>query len=337
MSILVTGGLGFVGAHICRLLAEAGEDVIAYDFTGRVPNAILEMEENYRKKIKLIRGSITDLVTLLRTIKENKTTGIISSASIIDGADSIPTETFSVNVGGCVNICEAARLMDLHRIVFFSTQGVYGAQKDLNPIKEDAPLNPTAGIYQLSKFLAEWVGNQYARQFSVNFVAIRPSFIFGPGQNVNIMYPLNVILANAMKNEAVSWSQGGDHPIDYSYVKDVAAGAIALYNAKKPAYLVYNLTGGKLVTTREIVDIVKKHFPTFPISVGPGYFEQFGAFNLAKILTGPLDNSRIMSDLGWKHPYGFKKGLEDYIEYLRKHPSEVEQMYVATRTMKPTP
>lgn len=335
MSVLVAGGLGFVGAHICRYLVEAGEDVVAYDVTSRIPKTILEMDENKRSKIKVVLGSVTDVGTLLRTVKENNVTGIISLAVIMEAADVMPPEAFRVNVGGCINVCEAARLMDLHRVVYFSTQGVYGAQKDLKPLKEDASVNPTAGIYHVSKYMAELAGNQYSRQFGVSFAAIRPYAIFGPGQQ--LMLALNVILANAMKNEALSWARGGDHPIDYTYVKDVAAAAVAVYNAKKPRYQVYNVSGGKLTTMREIVNIVKEHFPAAPINVGPGYIGRFGAWDLSQILTGPLDNSRIISDLGFKPPYGFEKGLEDFIYNLKENSSEAEQMYVATRHLAQLP
>jgi nucleoside-diphosphate-sugar epimerase len=313
-------------------LAEAHENVVAYDVTSRIPNTILDMTGEDRERIRPFLGSIADLATLLRAITENTVTGVISLAVITEEtADLMPSETFRVNVDGCTNVCEAARLMDLRRVVYFSTQGVYGFQKDLIPLGEDAKVDPSAGVYQLSKYVAELIGTQYAQQFGVSFVAVRPSFVFGPGQRE--MFPLNVILANAMRNESLNWPQGGDHPIDYSYVKDVAAGAIAAYNAKTPRYRVYNLTGGKLTTTQEIVYVAKKHFPAAPIEVGPGYFDRFGVWDMRKILTGSLDNSRIMSDMKFKHPYGFESGLNDFIAYLKKYPSESEHMYVATRQL----
>lgn len=331
MSILVAGGLGFVGAHVCKTLAEKKHDVVAFDIVARIPSTITELPKNVRNRIRIVPGSVTDLATLLNAVKNHNVDGIISLAVVMEIADLMPSEAMRVNVGGCVNVCEAARIMDLRRVVYYSTQGVYGATKDLKPLPEDSQLNPTAGIYQLSKYMCELVGKQYSTQYGLSFVAIRPSFIFGPGQRE--MFPMNVLLVHAIKGIPLSWKEGRQHPIDYTYVKDVAYGTALAYEAPKPKHSIYNITGGKLVTNNDVIKILKKQFPGARLKVGAGLMSRFGAWDMRKILSGPMDLTRAKNDLGFRHQYGYEKGIFDFIDYLRTHEAEMNAMASAVKQL----
>ncbi len=322
MSILVAGGSGFIGSYVCRILADHGEQVVSYDVSTKLPTALLDAPDGVRNRVKLVGGTVSDAPTLFRTIKENGVRGIIYAAAVLLEADQMPTEALKVNVEGLANACEAARIFDLRRVVYFSSQGVYGARTDIKPVPEDAPLLPTAGMYQMTKYIAERLGQQYERQYGVGFVAIRPSMVFGPGQR--LYYPLNMVLAHAAAGTLLRKPDGADHPIDYTYVKDCAEGAALAYQAEKPRNAVYNISSGTLTTNAQLVHIVHKLYPEFRAEVGSGLI---GSPVLWKrILTGPLDLQLARRELGYEPKYGVQGGIADYGSYLKAHPEELRRM-----------
>ena len=322
MGILVVGGSGFIGSHLCRILAERGEEVVSYDVSARPQGALLDAPENVRAKVKAVGGSVNDIPKLFRTIKDNKVEGLVYVAAVLLEADEMPTEALRVNVEGVANACEGARLFDLRRVVYFSSQGVYGARDVLEPVSENATLVPTAGMYQMTKYLAERLGQQYERQYGVSFVSLRPSMVFGPGQR--LYYPLNMILAHAVARTSFARPNGADHPVDYTYVKDCAEGAALAYKSEKIKSPAYNISSGRLTTNAQVAEVVKKLYPGFRAEMGSGLI---GSPILWKrILTGPLNLELARRDLGYRPQYGVEGGIADYSSYLNAHPQELLQM-----------
>ncbi len=322
MSVLVVGGSGFIGSYVCRILADRGEQVVSYDVSTKPPTALLDAAHDVREKVKLVGGTVSDIPTFFRTIKENDVRGIIYAAAVLLEADQMPTEALKVNVEGLANACEAARIFDLRRVVYFSSQGVYGARRDMNPVPEDSTLLPTAGMYQMTKYLAERLGQQYEQQYGVGFVAIRPSMVFGPGQR--LYYPLNMVLAHAAAGAPLKKPDGAEHPIDYTYVKDCAEGAVLAYQSEKTRHSAYNISSGMLTTNSQVVQIVHKSYPGFRAEIGGGLI---GSPILWKrILTGPLDLRLARRDLSYEPRYGVDGGLADYSSHLKSHPEELKRM-----------
>ncbi len=325
MGVLVVGGSGFIGSHLCRVLAESGERVVSYDVLARPQPALLDAPDNVRAKVKLVGGSVNDIPRLFRTIKDNEIEGIIYVAAVLLEADDIPTEALRVNVEGVANACEGARLFDLRKVVYFSSQGVYGARDRLDPVSEGSTLAPTAGMYQMTKYLAERLGEQYERQYGVGFVAIRPSMVFGPGQR--LYYPLNMIMAHAAAKTAFARPNGADHPIDYTYVKDCAEGAALAYRSERNESPAYNISSGRLVTNAQIAETIKKLYPGFRAEIGGGFINSPSLWR--SILTGPLNLELAHRELGYQPRYGVEGGLADYSSYLSAHPQELLQMTTA--------
>jgi nucleoside-diphosphate-sugar epimerase len=322
MTILVVGGSGFIGSHLCRTLAEHGDRVVSYDVSARPSTALLDAPSDVGGRVKFIAGSASDVPTFFRAIKDEKIEGIIYVAAVLLEADDMPTEALKVNVEGLANACEAARLFDLRRVVYFSSQGVYGARDDMNPVPEDSVLSPTAGMYQMTKYLAERLGQQYERQYGVGFVAIRPSMVFGPGQR--LYYPLNMILAHAAMGATLRRPDGGDHPIDYTYVKDCAEGAALAYRAERTSHHAYNISSGRLITNAQVADFVQKLYPKFRAEIGGGLIGSPALWK--RILTGPLNLQVARADLGYEPRYGVEGGLADYDSHLRVQPEELKRM-----------
>ncbi len=98
MVVLVVGGSGFIGSHVCRILAERNETVVSYDVSTKPSASLLDAPSDVREKVKLVAGSVNDIPTFFRAIKDNKVEGIIYVAAVLLEADDMPTEALKVNV-----------------------------------------------------------------------------------------------------------------------------------------------------------------------------------------------------------------------------------------------
>ena len=304
-------------------MAKEGDDVVAFDLNSRLPPTISRAPEEIIDRIHPVSGSLDELARILSVAKEFDVEGIIQPAALLPPAsEETPTEALKTNVAALANTCETARLLDLKRIIYMSSQGVYGVTETLDPVKEDVVLDPTAGMYHITKYMGELMGSQYSKQYGIDFMAIRTSMVFGPSQN--FVYPLNHIVASAMKGVTLDWPDGGDHPLDYTYVEDLAWGILHAYRAPSHRHQIYNMSGGKLVTNNDIRALVLRHFPEAKLNIGPGLITNPPLYK--KIITGPLDLTRAKTDLQFTHKFGFEDGLSKYIGYLKQANEELAGM-----------
>lgn len=324
MSVLVTGAAGFIGGNVVRILYERGEKPIGFD-VGRVgPNSVLW---DIKDEIPWAAGTIVDLSQLLRVVKEHKVEGIIHTAAQLGEANNErPVDAVRVNVEGTVNVLEAARILDLRRVVCCSSSTVVGAQTDLEKhVKEDdPPIVPQSGIYPVLKLATEGLVYNYQSLFGVSAVCVRPSRVYGPGSapERGKGHPIQFLTVEAVNGRDVDLETGADTLVDYTYVKDEAQGIILAYEAKSPTYTLYNLSYGDLRNPRQMAEVLTRLFPKWTGKLGPGLWPGW----IPKMeLTGPawqfslrspLDVSRAKTDLGYK-PHDIDSAIPDYVRWLR--------------------
>ncbi len=122
MNILVTGGLGVNGAWVTRKLIERGLNPIVLE--NRMDLSLLG--EAWARKAKIVQGDVTDVETMLRTLREYKIERVVHMAGLIAGLQADPLKGFNVNALGTVGLLEAARIAGVERFVFTSSRAVYG-------------------------------------------------------------------------------------------------------------------------------------------------------------------------------------------------------------------
>jgi len=178
MNVLVTGGTGFIGAHVIRGLLNAGHQAVAFDF---LPDA--DSLTDVADKIKIVRGDVQDLPTILAIIKNFGVTHVVHTPSMLTkDSQEKPSLALNVNVLGTVNILEAARLMDLRKVTYMSSTAVYGITEEGQLIDEEYPKRPVT-IYGATKLLCEHYGENYSRDYHIGFAALRFPIVYGPGQS----------------------------------------------------------------------------------------------------------------------------------------------------------
>jgi len=161
--ILVTGATGLIGAPVTRQLVELGHSIIAQDLflnPGRLGAAADEVE--------LVRGDVTDLVGLLSTLKRGKVERIVHLAGAV--ADTIvPMQVVMANCVGTTNVFEAARILDVERVCWASSSGVYGRSQEYGAtglLDEDQLVGPFT-VYRASKVTCEQVSLAYRDQYGI--------------------------------------------------------------------------------------------------------------------------------------------------------------------------
>jgi UDP-glucose 4-epimerase len=313
MNILVTGACGRIGSHVVRQLLARGIDVVGID---SVVHAGHLGELSGRLPLRTV--DVQDLAGLLRAVTAEKVHRIIHLAAAIgDQYDTQPWGSYQVNLGGTLNVLEAARLAAVERVVAASTHniyprayGVYGPP-EWRPISEDHPPDPRRP-YAVMKLAGEYMGRIYAEQMNVDFAAVRFASYYGAERAIRRgnKFPdlLNRFILDAVEGVPTVVDRGGDQVFDPVYIKDCAHGVICATLAPEPREgRVYNIGGGRPVSLRASADAVGRVLPSARIQVGPGVDGAPGG----QAHHPPLDITRAKTEIGYAPQFTLEQGIAD--------------------------
>lgn len=302
MTVLVTGGRGYLGRFIVRQLLDEGHTVINYCRDMQLPNP---EPEN-----KFVLGDLYDVSRLITVIQDYHVDRIIHTAgqSHPGLSKEIPFATVESNVMGTMGVLEAARQTGVQRVVLFSSECAYGEQgTDLLTL--DRPLVPRTP-YGVTKATCEMMGRAYNWTFGMNCVSIRCGQVYGP-RHITQEYVRDAIQA-ALKGKPYHLKRGRDQRIQLIYVDDAADVTVkACFAPRINDMAVYNASSGYQPTFGEILELIQEQIPTAVFDVGPGDFgnETQGLFDLS-------DTER---DLDYHPKVSLREGLSRYIDWLREH------------------
>ncbi|MFC1981639.1 NAD-dependent epimerase/dehydratase family protein [Chloroflexota bacterium] len=326
MSILVTGGTGLIGSNVVRTLIDKGREVIILDrqpFPSEQNNVLRDVPDKY----KLVIGNVADLAYTLDIVKKYHVEGIIHLASMMpQAANEHPIEGLHVNIIGSANMLEAARILDLKRVILTSSSAVYGAVDDIfTPRHEEEIILPATGIYALSKITIEQLTYTYRALYGVDTVVLRPQAVYGPGeQGHRSTLPISEMVSDALAGKSIVRESGGDSVTSLTYVKDYAKGVVQAYDCPKLPYHIYNLGYGQNRTMFEVAEVLRNLFPNLTIKFGPGLGSNFLAKGEQKDLTHrvaqrpPHDNTRARQDFGYNPEWPIERAIPDWIRWLKE-------------------
>jgi UDP-glucose 4-epimerase len=317
MKVLITGGMGVIGAETSRKFVKEGHRPVIFA-RHRDESLISDIVD----KVDIELGDVLDMPRVLQAIKKHKVTHIVHSAAFVGAVSAAnPALSIQVNVLGLVNILEAARALDVRRVVFTSAKGVYGpvtgeyGAPTWKPMPEDLPAKPKR-IYDSAKFMGENVCTYYNDNMGIETVSLRFASTYGPGKTARHgpMAVMSRIVENPANGLPFELKQGGDDKDDFIYNKDSALGIYLATTADKVKSRVYNIGTGVGVTLRDFERVIKKHIPGAKMEIGGG----LNFYGFPYPATGVYDISRARGELGYKPEYDLEKGIADYLAALKQ-------------------
>jgi len=313
--ILITGGLGFIGLHTARRFLDVGEQVVLTQYRVRREPDFIKGEIGKRAFIETL--DVTASHDVIDLVRRHKVTGIVHLAVPGLGALSA-AEDYRVNIMGFLNILEAARLCGVRRVSLASSIAVYASLPE-GPFREEALLpvdsgNPTEAF----KKALEILGLHYASRTELEVVALRIGSPFGPLYH-SLAAPTSRICHAAAKGLPTDFTgarRGAPCEEDHSdafYVKDCATAIQLLQMADKLSHRIYNIGSDRPMIYGEFVEAVKSVVPDAQISLQPGRSPRYRPHAY-------LDMTRIKEEVGYRPQYDIKRGVAEYINWLKSHP-----------------
>lgn len=319
MAVLVTGSSGFLGAHIVRALVEAGEEVVGYSLEEPYPPALTLLGAG-RSLFRFVRGDILDGGLLGDNLKRFNIRCVIHAAAVNGepAARSDPGRAYAVNVGGTAQLLALAAGREVPRFIYVGSGTQYGPRPDRQPLSEDDPPAPR-GVYATTKQMAETLGIAYGEKYGLEFISMRVSAPYGPMERTH-PGPVHVQFwcRAALEGRRVELAYGGDHPRDFTFAGDVAAGLLAVRRAKKLDHKVYNLSSGRAHTLGELVRVIKDLVPEAEITIGSGILPADDRTRTS--FRGPLKIERLRREVGFAPRTDLSQGVALYLRWLREHP-----------------
>lgn len=313
VKVLVTGACGRVGAHVVRQLLDRGIDIIGVDALVHSGNL-----RSAAGRVRIVPADVDDLATLLHIVKAERITRIVHLAAVLgDRYDSHPWGSYTVNLGGTLNVLEAARLGGVERVVAASTHdiypkayGDYGPPKRL-PMSEDHVPDPRRP-YPVMKLASEYMGRYYAEHLGVDYAAIRFATYYSAERalqrGVKPHDLVSRLILSAVERVPLSLAQGGDYVFDPIYIKDCAHGVVcSLLRDGRCEGLVFNIGGGRAVSLFHAADTVRRLFPHADISIGGGDLSSPDGQGHHAWLS--IDRARQL--LGYEPQYSLDTGIMD--------------------------
>jgi UDP-glucose 4-epimerase len=304
MRIAVTGGSGFIGAHVVDKLLDAGHDVLSLDVDARIPDP--------RASYRVL--DVLDLAAVTEALTDREVVYHVAGMANVDFAFKDPVKTVRLNVEGTGNILEAARVNGLKRVLFASTVWVYGAMDDPAPaadgtepaLTEQGQVNlAKAGhIYTSTKVAAELLLQSYRETYGVPFTILRYGIPYGPGMRDELV--LARFVKKALDGEPLTVAGDGQQFRNYVFVRDLAeAHVLALADAAENATIA--LEGSERVSVLDMAQTVRDHFPGTAIEHVPARPGDYRGREISNDLAAKL--------LGWRPTTPFREGVGQYVDW----------------------
>jgi dTDP-glucose 4,6-dehydratase len=308
--VLVTGAGGFIGSHVVEAAVAAGASVRAFvRYNSRNDYGWLEaLPAEALADVEIFRGDLTNPEAVAGALSGCATVLHLGALVPIPYSYRHPREFVATNVGGTVNLLEAARRADVERIVHTSTSEVYGTPHAV-PIGEGHPLQAQSP-YAASKVGADQLALSYWRSFGTPVVIARPFNTFGPRQSARAVIP--TIIAQALAGERVEL--GATWPTrDFLFVADTAAGMLRCAQVAGIEGEVVNLGTGVEASVGEVVARVGELLGR-PLDVLAADRRLRPAASEVERLV--CDAGKAGALLGWRPSVDLAEGLRRTIEWI---------------------
>lgn len=344
--IFITGGAGFIGSRLAKVLTKAGAEVTIYD-------NLLEQVHGVAPKLdlagELIIGDIRDDEKLRQAVQNSQPHLVYHLAAETGTGQSAdePVRYADVNVGGCARLIEALKALETppSRIVLAATRAVYGegafedeqgrvfapAPRSTNDMSkgvfdliddEGRPLAPKAtpedlpprpgSVYGSTKLMQEYLLQQTPAPWDV--VILRLQNVYGPGQSLRNPYTgvLSIFCQQAMSGQTLNIYEDGEIYRDFIYVDDVVAAFAAAANIAQAGGGIFNIGSGEATSILHAAELILDN-----LGLPKDKRLVTGAFRAGDIRHALADTAAAHSQLDWKARMSFEEGVAALVEWAR--------------------
>ncbi len=315
LTILVTGGAGFIGSNLCKALIRNGNSVRCLDdlSTGKIQN-IQELMKN--PKFEFVEGDIRDLEICKKSCLGVEYVLHQAALGSVPRSLKDPITTNEVNISGFLNMLVASVDAKVKRFVYAASSSTYGDSKNMPKVEDiiGKPLSP----YAVTKFVNELYADVFSKTFGIETIGLRYFNVFGRQQDPNGDYaaviPKFVMQLMAHKSPIINGD--GKFSRDFTYIDNVIEANIRALktNNKEALNTVYNVAYGERTTLNELVSLLKTYLSKFDSRI-----------NEVAIKYGPERNGDIPHSLasidkakdllGYRPKYDIKSGIKESVQW----------------------
>lgn len=300
--IVVTGGAGFIGSHVVRLLCDSGYEVIVID------RPRLGSKKYTDKRAKFLLFSLEDTDATEKALDGVDLVIHLAASSIIGFSYLHPFEYFENNLTNGIKLLEAMKKKGVKKIIYSSTSSIYGQQKKM-PIKENAPKDPLS-IYAASKLAFEEALLAYYYSFEIESVTLRYFNVYGPrDEQEPRTRAIPMWIESILNNQPVFWYWQGKQIRDYVYVEDVAQAHLDVLPLKGIHH--FNIGSGEGIVMENILKILEKIIGRKIKTVDAGRRK-------GDPMKAYADITKIKKITGWNPETLLEEGLKKTFDYYKK-------------------
>lgn len=265
MNILVTGGIGFIGSHVCEHLLDAGHTVCALDdlndfYDPAIKQNTLRELQARAQSFAFVHADITqrdELDEVLASMPFDQIIHLAARAGVRPSLEQ-PALYQRVNIEGTANLLEAARKQGVKKVTIASSSSVYGINSNI-PFSEEDPIFSTISPYAASKLACEALGHTYHHVYGMDICMLRFFTVYGPRQRPDLAIHKFAKLLHA--NQPITVFGNGSSSRDYTYITDTVAGVIAC-TQQEFGYEIINLGESETVDLNRLIELLETALDT---------------------------------------------------------------------------
>lgn len=310
-NVLVTGGAGFIGSHLCQRLLERGDSVVCLDsFDSDYDPALkrTNIEDLIPSaRFDLIEGDIRDQSLLNRIAQTRQLEAVIHLAAMtgVRASMSSPAKYADVNFHGTARLLEMARDHSIDNFVFASSSSVYGERTE-TPFKECDPVTDPVSPYAATKRSGELLCSSFQQSTGLNISCLRYFTVYGPRQRPGMA--IHRFCSRILSGEPVSMYGDGSSERDYTYIDDIIDGTLLALD-RCDGFGIYNLGNQQSIALKRLIDVIGN-------TCGVDYSIETEPAQSGDVTRTCACLEKSQATLGYQPKVDLEEGLKRFVQWL---------------------
>ena len=312
--VLVTGADGFIGSHLTEELVKRGYGVKAFVFYNSFNNWgwLDSLDDNIMSQVEVFTGDIRDPHGVKTAMQGCDAVFHLAALIGIPFSYHSPDAYVDTNIKGTLNVLQAAREQEIHRVLVTSTSEVYGTARYVH-IDEQHPFQGQSP-YAATKIGADRLAESFYRSFGLPVSIVRPFNTYGPRQSARAVIPTIITQLLDGKNKI---KLGSLIPTrDFNFVKDTVNGFVAVYESDQTIGEEINIASGREISIGNMAEeLIRQINPDAEIVCDGARIRPVNS-EVNRLLGS---NDRLRALTGWEPEWSFTEGIRETVGWFREH------------------